>query len=122
MAKYGYPDAAWEAASEEARSKLVEVAKKQRTIAYSELCPFIRSINFLPNDPAFHALLGGISCDEDAAGRGMLSVLVVHLSGDMKPGKGFFDLAGDLGREWDDDDELWVREFKAVLDAWSGVS
>jgi len=38
-------------------------------------------------------MLGEISQEEDAAGRGMLSVIVVHKVGDMQPGPGFFQLA-----------------------------
>ena len=43
-------------------------------------------------------MLGEISSEEDAAGRGMLTVLVVHRAGDMQPGPGFFELAKQLGR------------------------
>ena len=35
-------------------------------------------------------MLGDISSAEDDAGRGLLTVVVVHKSGDMKPGPGFF--------------------------------
>ena len=35
-------------------------------------------------------MLGEISSAEDAAGRGMLTVVVVHKAGDMQPGPGFF--------------------------------
>jgi len=35
-------------------------------------------------------------------GRGMLSVIVVHKEGDMQPGPGFFELAGELGRDTSD--------------------
>ena len=37
-----------------------------------------------------------------AAGRGMLSVIVVHKQGDMQPGPGFFELAQRLGRDTSD--------------------
>ena len=36
------------------------------------------------------------------AGRGMLSVIVVHKVGDMQPGPGFFQLAKKLGRDTSD--------------------
>jgi hypothetical protein len=35
-------------------------------------------------------MLGEISQEEDEAGHGMLSVIVVHKYGDMQPGPGFF--------------------------------
>lgn len=47
----------------------------------------------------------------------MLSVLVVHKGGDMKPGKGFFELANHLGLSGDDD-AIWIEQFKKVCEAW----
>jgi hypothetical protein len=46
-------------------------------------------------------MLGEISL-EGAAGRGMLSVIVVHKDGDMQPGPGFFELAEELDRDTSD--------------------
>jgi hypothetical protein len=64
-------------------------------------------------------MLGEISADEDAAGRGMLSVIVVHKSGDMQPGPGFFELARDLGRDTSDILVCWITELKKAHAAWS---
>lgn len=44
-------------------------------------------------------MLGEVSVEEEAADRGLLSVLVVHKVGDMQPGPGFFELANELGQE-----------------------
>jgi hypothetical protein len=67
---------------------------------------------------AFHTLLGQISVEEHEAGRGMLSVLVVHKSGDFRPGTGFFDLARLLGHKSRDRDKVWSEDFKKVKAAW----
>ena len=62
-------------------------------------------------------MLGEISTEENEAGRGMLTVVVVHKEGDMKPGPGFFELAQKLGRQVGDLDVFWISEFKRVVDA-----
>ena len=60
-------------------------------------------------------MLGQISEEEDAAGRGMLSVLVVHKDGDKMPGPGFFTLAKKLGRDISDRDKCWSDELTKNL-------
>ncbi|MBL7131901.1 MAG: hypothetical protein ISS45_10975 [Candidatus Omnitrophica bacterium] len=64
-------------------------------------------------------MLGEISGEEDAVGRGMLSVVVVHKHGDMQPGPGFFDYAEELGRDTSDILKCWVEELKKVHAYWS---
>jgi hypothetical protein len=49
----------------------------------------------------------------------MLSVVVVHRTGDMQPGPGFFELASDLGRDTSDILKCWIDELKRVHRAWS---
>ena len=49
----------------------------------------------------------------------MLSVIVVHKSGDMQPGPGFFELAKKLGRNTSDILQCWVSELKKVHAHWS---
>ena len=66
-------------------------------------------------------MLEEISREEDAAGRGMLSALVVHKTGEQKPGGGFFTLAEKLGRDITDRDKVWIEEVIKVRAAWSTV-
>jgi molybdopterin synthase catalytic subunit len=80
----------------------------------------VTEIDLEPNSYALAAMLGEISSEEDAAGRGMLSVIVVHKIGDMQPGPGFFDLAGELGRDTSDILKCWVEELKKVHRVWGG--
>jgi hypothetical protein len=49
----------------------------------------------------------------------MLSVIVVHKVGDMQPGRGFFELATQLGRDTSDVVVCWVNELKKVYAHWS---
>jgi hypothetical protein len=59
-------------------------------------------------------MLGEISSSEDEAGLGLLSVIVVHKDGDMMPGPGFFELAEELGRRFEDRTVFWITELKRV--------
>jgi hypothetical protein len=88
-------------------------------IPYSELAALITAIPLEGHDQRFFHLLGEISEEEDAAGRGMLSVIVVHKAGDMQPGPGFFELAKQLGRNTSDIVACWVAELHKVHAAWS---
>jgi len=118
--KYGYEEQKWDAAKAEMREALVERAKVRGMIPYSELVEKIMTIELEPNSFALAAMLGEVSTEEAEADRGMLSVLVVHKVGDMQPGPGFFELAGQLGRDTSDILKCWVDELKKVHRAWSG--
>jgi hypothetical protein len=65
-------------------------------------------------------MLGEVSEVEDSAGRGMLSVIVVHRDGDTRPGPGFFRPAKKLGRDVTDKTACWVEGLRRVHDHWRG--
>ena len=115
---YGFPLKVWEQARDEIRKVLIQCAKNEQPITYSELVAEIYTIRFEPQDPKLAEMLDQLSSSEHADGRGMLSVLVVHKDGDGMPGPGFFKLARRLGRRVDDDLEFWVKEFKHVTCSW----
>lgn len=117
-AKYGYPETEWEDAKEEMRRILVQTASHSRTIAYSDLVCGVHTIRLQPDSHALAHMLGEISTEEDTAGRGMLSVVVVHKGGDQKPGPGFFELAKKLGRDTSDVLKCWIQELRQVHDYW----
>ena len=85
---------------------------------YSELVRCINAIPMEAHDPRLFELLGEISEEEDAAGRGMMSAIVVHKVGDMEPGSGFFELAQGLGRDTSDRTLCWIAEVKKVHASW----
>lgn len=116
--KYGYPLSDWNDAKEEMRQILIEKAKAGKTIAYSELTARLHTITFAPRSSAFAAILGEISTEENSAGRGMLTVIVVHKQGDMQPGPGFFELAETLGRDTSDIEKCWINEINWVFSIW----
>jgi hypothetical protein len=119
--KYGFEIADWEVAKEETRQVLIDRAAVEDTIPYSELVMQISSIDLEPDSFALAQMLGEISTAEDAAGRGMLSVIVVHKDGDRRPGPGFFQLAKKLVRDPRDRETCWVEELHWVYREWSAV-
>ena len=63
-------------------------------------------------------VLGEISEDEVRSGRPMLSAVAVGVSG--KPGRGFYELARQLGRIHTNDEDLafWRAELNSAYEAW----
>lgn len=90
-------------------------------IPYSELSAKTHAINIHPHSDAMAAILGQISREEDAEGRGLLSVVVVHKNGDMEPGNEFFELAIEFCKDTSDRTKLWVDELHRVHDYWANV-
>jgi hypothetical protein len=119
MASHGFSETEWAAAKHEARDLMTSRAKLRGMIAYSDLAAKITAVHLQAHDQRLFHLLGEISSEEDAAGRGMLSVIVVHKDGDMQPGPGFFELAKQLGRDTTDILKCWVAELKRVHAYWS---
>ena len=117
--KHGFAQDAWEKAKAEAREIMITRARLRGMIPYSELANKIKGIRLGAYDQRFFHFLGEISQDEDAAGRGMLTVLVVHKSGDMQPGPGFYELASYLERDTRDGLKCWIEELHRVHAIWS---
>ncbi len=116
---YGYDGSDWEKAKGQAVKVLIDVARRKGRIAYSELAAQITAIQIDAHDPRMFHLLGEISTAEDKARRGMLTAIVVHKSGDMQPGPGFFELAKSLGKDTSDILVCWITEFNKVHDYWA---
>ncbi len=117
-ARYGFPLDRWNVAVEEVRQILVEVARRQGTITYSDLVARLKSIRLQPDSYALSKLLENVARREDKAGSPLLTVLVVHKTGDLRPGKGYSELAKALGRDTDDLDSSWIAELKACWEWW----
>lgn len=117
---HGFTEEAWEDAKREACEALIAVARRRGMITYGELFgEHVRSISLAPNDYPVSAFLDQISTQEDEAGRGLLSVLVVHKHGDMEPGRGFYELAQRRGRDCSDRQRMWVAELHRVHGQWA---
>jgi hypothetical protein len=119
MPKYGFNDDAWDRAMEQAKAVMVDVARREGTIPYSDIVARINAITLDPHSYATRAFLGEISTAEHTQGRGMLSVVVVHKHGEQMPGLGFFELARSLGFKFRDETEFWLNELRKVYGVWS---
>ncbi|MGV3582624.1 MAG: hypothetical protein ACO1N8_09975 [Methylophilus sp.] len=117
--QYGFEGTQWEKAREQATAILISVARRRGRIAYSELVQQISALRLEPHDSRLFHLLGEISTEENQAGRGMLTAIVVHKNGDMQPGPGFFELAKSLGRDTKDLLKCWINEFNKVHEYWA---
>ena len=103
-----------EKAKEEMRQILIGRAKMRQTIPYMDLVAQVKAIDLPRNSPALWNMLEEISTEEDAAGRGMLTVIVVHGKGDTLTGAGFFRLARRLGKDVSDKTTCWVEELSRI--------
>jgi hypothetical protein len=118
--KFGFDDAMWETAKAEGKALLADYARRRQMIPYSDFVARLRSVDLEPHDFRLRHLLGEISSEEYRAGRGMLTALVVHKTGDYQPGPGFFELAKQLGEDTSDVEKCWVQQVKKVFAIWSG--
>lgn len=119
---YQYKPTTWHQAKDEVRRILIDRVRKTRgkPITYGDLCACLQAIQFAPDDAAFHAMLGEVSETEAAAGRGMLSALVVLKDGPSagSPGGGFYTCAEGIGYQIPDKLKFWSDQLKAVIAFW----
>src|SRR5438067_548771 len=111
---FGFKQEAWEHGKLEATCAIVCAGKKDSFITYSELANSVASIRIEAHDFAMIRLLDEISKEEDAAGRGILTALVV-LKDERVPAEGFWASARDIGRVIGDKWVFWAEEVKRVM-------
>jgi hypothetical protein len=120
MANYfDISDTEWQRGKEEMRGILQAVATRRGMIAYSELSNQMTTMRIEAFGLPMSEMLGEIGTEENAQKRGILTVIVVHKSGDMEPGVGFYELAEQLGRKTSNRIELWIAEMHKVHDYWA---
>jgi hypothetical protein len=117
--RFGFTEKQWDVFKAEAREILIEIARQRGMITYGDLAGRMTTIQVEPHDMVLWYIIGDVSRNEDAAKRGMLSVVVVHKYGDMEPGFGFYDLAKELGRYVTNRTECFVEELHKVHAVWS---
>ena len=104
---------AWEKGKHEAICAIVSTGRREDLISYSDLSKQIISIRVEPHDYAMDRLLDEISKEENAAGRGILTALVV-LKEERVPAEGFWASAHAIGCVIDDKWAFWIAEVKRV--------
>lgn len=92
----------------------MRAGRKDELITYSDLASVIVSIHIEPHDFAMSRLLDEISKEEDAAGKGILTALVVFKD-EPVPGEGFWATARDIGRVFTDKWAFWAEEARRVM-------
>ena len=117
--RFGFKQKEWENFKAEARKILVAEAARRGMITYGDLASQMTTITVEPHDMVLWEIIGDVARDEEHAGRGLLSVLVVHKKGDMEPGGGFYDLAKFFGRKTSDRTKCFVEEMHKVHAVWS---
>ena len=98
------------------RHRLKQTARQGRTISYSEVAG---EIGWAPNGIG-RPLLGQIAEEESAAGRPLLTAVVVRGTTRL-PGDGFYTIALSLGHCLDaqSPEECWQDELKKTYAYWS---
>jgi len=127
---YGQPYSGyerWDDALWECRELLIDWAKHGYLGTYSEIVERIHSIPW-PQGPFTHngaqigRLLGDVSVQEWLENRPLLSALVVRAD-ERSPGRGFFELASELGLLSSTSEEaklrFWSSEVAACYETWS---
>lgn len=77
------------------------------------------TIQVEPFDQRLWEIMGDVARNEADAGRGILSVVVVHKTGDMEPGNGFYELVKYYKRDLLDRQKCFIEELHKVHAQWS---
>lgn len=119
--KYGLSDEQWDAAKDEIRQFMVNLAKLGTTITYGEMTAQLQTVTFHPGAYGFHALLRDVCFAEYEAGRGMLCAVVVSKA-TGKPGQGFFKaLVTRRECQNNDLDACWRDELQKLYTYWQNA-
>ncbi len=118
MANYGFADAHWQAIKREIKHILVNLARIEKTVAYSELAAQLSTVYVHHRAPGFHAILREICRDEIAENRPVIGVLVVNKQTGIC-GAGYFKFMAEMGADVSDPEVYWQSEFERVCDYWS---
>lgn len=98
------------------------ILERQRgiSLSYTAFCDKMRQrgFDYDPHSYLLNALLDATSRASDQRAGVMLSVLVIHKDGDLRPGPGFFSLMKKLGRDVKDPDVAWIAELNRILDRY----
>lgn len=115
--KYGFSEKEWQEAVREIQSILIEVAKTQDIISYSDLVHQMQTTVVDPHSYALANMLGDVCTLEHQNKRPLLSALVVYKD-KTEAGPGFFEIAKELGYSIQDKDQFHMREITKCYEYW----
>lgn len=107
----------WNALKREMRDLLINLARAEKTIAYSELAASLKTAYIHYRAPAFGQILRDLAAEDRAAERPMLATLVVNKA-TGRPGIGYYKHLMDAGKSADDLEAYWLERFHEVCDYW----
>ena len=109
----------WAEAKGFVKMLLIMTAKGRHLITYGELSDQVQRVLDIEIDRHLDMgyLVGELSENEYAAGRHMMSAIVVKAE-DQTPGMGFFECADMLGVVYTDRTRMWGSEVRAVHELW----
>lgn len=103
------------------RDVLIGAAGEQRLVTYdslvAEVAPAGEGLAEMLRS-RMADVLRAVSIESDQAGRGLLTAIVVR-DDTGRPGRGFFRLAADRGRDVADEHVAWVAEVDRVFTAYT---
>ena len=115
---FGFDPQRWKDARAEVHEVLVERARIETPIPYSDLAKRIRAIyldiGIQKDRTALGWLLGDVSRETHKQGIGMLSALAILK--DEMPAPPFFKLARELGYRFTDCERFWVEECRRIIE------
>jgi hypothetical protein len=127
--RYGHLLDHWQAAKAEMRAILIDCAREQRTISYSELSARLQTLHLPPYSYAMVGMLDEIGMENFEEGKAPLPTLVVRKS-DGRPGPGYFRKSYAryapvstaeqvrLGVDQADVETFWQEQFARVCEEW----
>lgn len=116
---YGLTDQAWDDAKVQIRRMLEHSARKQAPMAYSDVSKGLVGVTVDPHyGGTMSHLLGELQDEDHAAGRPLLSALVVTKE-DGQPSAGFWRKADSLGYTVGDRDAFWIEQLARLRDFYA---
>lgn len=113
--RFGLDETQWNEAKAELRSAILDAAWDRRMTSYGEIARKVRATDLEPHSPLMNHLLGEIFEDEHAVGKPALTSIVTHKDGDKEPGRGFYEMARQLGERFDEPFVFWSAEVQRVF-------
>lgn len=116
--RFGLSDDEWTEAKQQLRGAILVAAYDRRMTTYGDVAVQLDAVHLEPYSALMNHLLGSIWADEYAAGGPAITAIVTHKHGDKEPGRGFYEMARDLGYQFTDGVVFWGEQVGRVFKAY----